>query len=92
MLNKTQKEELRHQARKFLACRPRAAFTAQQAFEMLMFRSQLDFTFEVADLEEAFGFLAGLTPAQARSFYDDLGSTLNWQITTEGVKAFERGA
>jgi hypothetical protein len=92
MLNKMQKEELRHLARKFLACRPRAAFTAAQAFEMLMFRPVLDFTFTAEDVEEAFQFLAGLNPAQAKPLTDTLGSSVAYQATAEGVLAFERGA
>ncbi|MCX6997552.1 MAG: hypothetical protein NTV49_10810 [Kiritimatiellaeota bacterium] len=90
MLTKTQKEELRHAAREFLACRPKLAFTAEQAQRMMARRSTLDFSPEVADVEEAFFFLEGLR--QASSITDELGSSVAWQITSAGTLAYERGA
>ncbi len=90
MLTKTQKEELRHAVREFLACRPMCAFTAWQAAKMMARRSTLDFALEEADIAEAFVFLENLT--QATKLTDDLGSTVAYQITAQGVLAFERGA
>jgi hypothetical protein len=90
MLTKTQKEELRHVAREFLACRPKCAFTAEQARNMLARRPTLDFTPEVADLEEAFVFLTRLEQAREITA-SDLSSELAWQITAAGVQAHGRG-
>jgi hypothetical protein len=88
MLTKTQKEELRHVAQKFLALRPRCAFSAEQALGMLSLRPPLDFTFTAEDLAEAFAFLTGM--GRALELMDDLGSTITWQATPDGIKAFER--
>lgn len=90
MLTKTQKEDLRHAVREFLACRPTCAFTAEQAAKMLARRPTLDFTPEAEDIVEAFVFLENFT--QAQKVTDELGSTVAYQITAHGVLAYERGS
>lgn len=88
MLTKTQKEELRHTVREFLACRSRLAFTPDQVRAMLARRPTLDFTPEAADIEEACVFLEGMS--QAAKLTDELGSSTAYQITPHGVLAYER--
>ena len=90
MLNKTQKEELRHAVREFLACRPKLAFTAEQMCDMMARRPKLDFVPEVSDIEEACVFLTRLEHTREVTA-DDLSSTSAWQITAAGSQAHGRG-
>lgn len=89
-MEKTQKEDLRHAVREFLAIRSKCAFTAVQIKAMMDRHPTLDFSTQTADIEEACVFLTRLE--QARELTpDDLTSTSAWQITAAGVQAHGRG-
>jgi hypothetical protein len=83
-------ELLRLSVREYLALRATAAFTLDTITRMINLRGLLDEKASREDVQAALVFLEGLE--QVKSFYDDLGSTKNWQITSKGVLAHERSA
>ena len=90
MLTKTQKEDLRHAVREFLALRVKLAFNVEQMHKMMARHPTLDFAPEVADIEEAAVYLYRLGQVRELSA-DDLSSVSAWQITVAGSQAHERG-
>lgn len=92
MLDNEQKSILRQAVRRYLAERPVAAFTAQAIAGFLMSRQYVDFGIGVGDVIEALTMLAGLAPAQVKKvFASKLATVENWQITSDGTLAHERG-
>jgi hypothetical protein len=88
MITNEQREELRHAALEFLSIRHPAAFNLRQIHRAL--NRELGFLVEAADIESALQFLRGLKFTDTTP--DELGSTFYWRATSEGVRAYERGA
>lgn len=80
-------EDLRFEARRFLYGRPTAALDLA-AIQHGLKRSGIEATNE--ELEAALTMLAGLQPAQVTCLPSPLGGSLRWQITSQGVLAYER--
>lgn len=87
MLNPEQNEELRRAAREYLAIRHPAALPVRAIRRGLA--HELDFQIEEPAITSALEFLKGL--GHTASQFDELGSTVYWAATTEGVRAYERG-
>jgi len=88
MLTHEQKEDLRHAALQALAIRAPAALAPRQLLNAV--KKEVDFPFELADLEAALMLLGGFTPPLALATADPLGSSRYWSATSAGVLQYER--
>lgn len=79
-------EECRRAVRHYLAARPGIALTAE-AIQRGLSRHGWD----IPEVKSALHFFVGLKPAQVDAEHEPLGSTLYYQITTDGILADERG-
>jgi hypothetical protein len=92
MLDHEQKSIVRQAVRRYLAERPVAAFTAPAITGFLMGRQYVDFPIGVGDVADALTLLAGMNPPQVKKvFASKLATVENWQITSDGTLAHERG-
>jgi len=90
MLNREQKEDLRHAALVALAIRAPAALSLRQVFHAV--KKEVPFLFEEADLTAALSLLVALTPEpMAKASVDFVGSSVYWSATPAAVLHVERG-
>ena len=80
-------EDLRFEARDFLAARPTAALSAVEIRHGLA-RKGHDTGLD--ELTAALIFLEGLSAPQTKRHMNPLGGSIAWQITSAGVLAHER--
>ena len=88
-LEQLRREDCRFSVRAYLAGRPSIAQTADTICRRMRKFGDGDFT--ETEVEDALSFLSTLTPPQAVSVREAIGSTLYWRITAAGTLAHERG-
>jgi hypothetical protein len=80
-------EDLRFEARAYLAVRPTAALSAVEIRHGLARKGHET---GIDELTAALVFLEGFNPPQIRRHLNPLGGSSSWQITTAGVLSHER--
>lgn len=80
------RELCRHEVRRYLAERSTLAFAARTIRQRLNANRQADWAED--EIEKALKFLEGLE--QVEGVRDGLGSTRHYEITSDGVLAYER--
>lgn len=81
-------EALRHQALEYLAGRHPLTWTQKQIAQGLKMRGMVDFEFGLDDLASALEVLSGKKLIERE--LDQLGSTVYWRASAEGLIEWER--
>lgn len=83
-----EREILRQTVTGYLATRCQLRFDAEQIRRAIYSRGLVDFSVSVEDLEKSLAFCEGL--GLAKQCREQMGATIYWQATSEGVLAAER--
>jgi hypothetical protein len=89
-LTAPQSEQLRQAVREVLAPRQGSAFPASVIRKRIEKEMLLDFPVNDDNVTIAAQFLSGMNPPQTKSATDEVGSSVYWMITSDGVLAHER--
>lgn len=87
-LSSQEAEALRKQVLEYLAGRHPLTWTQRQIAQGLQMRGMVDFIFGMDDLASALEVLGGKKLVEKEP--DDLGSTVYWRATAEGLIEWER--